>query len=58
MSVLSLDQRLRLQCGMLRRYQKRSKKRISTSKLETSSHQNVTAKKPIGNMYFVYVDMA
>ncbi len=42
---------------MLRRYQKRSKKRISTSNFETSSHENVTAKKPIGNMYFMYVDM-
>ncbi len=34
------------------------KKRISTPNFETSSHQNVTAKKPIGNMYFMYVDMA
>ncbi len=46
MSVLSLAQCLRLQCRMLRHYQKR----ISTSNFETSSHQNVTAKKPIGNI--------
>ncbi len=57
-SVLSLAQCLRLLCRMLRRYQKRSKKCISTSNFETSSHQNVTAKKPIRNMYFTYVDMA
>ncbi len=37
---------------------KTMKKRISTPNFETSSHQNVTAKKPIGNMYFMYVDMA
>ncbi len=54
-SVLSLAQRWRLRCRMLRRYQKRSKKCISTLNFETSSHENVTAKKPIGNMY---VDMA
>ncbi len=57
-SVLSLAQCLRLRCRMLRHYQKRSKKRISTSNFEISSHQNVTAKKPIGNMYFMYVDIA
>ncbi len=34
------------------------KKHISTSNFETSLHENVTAKKPIGNMYFMYVDMA
>ncbi len=34
------------------------KKRISTLNFETSSHRNVTAKKPIGNMYFMYVNMA
>ncbi len=56
--VLSLAQHLRLQCRMLRRYQKRSKKYIPTSNFETSSQENVTAKKPIGNMYFMYVDMA
>ncbi len=44
--------------GMLRRYQKRWKKRISTPNFETSSHQNVTAKKPIGMVYFMYIDMA
>ncbi len=37
---------------------KTMKKRISTPNFETSSHQYVTAKKPIGNMYFMYVDMA
>ncbi len=57
-SVLSLPQCLRLRCKMLRRYQKRSKKCISTSNFETSLHENVTAKKRIGNMYFMYVDMA
>ncbi len=57
-SVLSLAQCLRLRCRMLRRYQKRSKKLISTSNFETSSHRNVTAKKAIHNMYFMYVDMA
>ncbi len=35
-----------------------AKKCISTSNFETSLHQNVKAKKPIGNMYFMYVDMA
>ncbi len=45
-SVLSLAQCLRLRCRMLRRYQKHCKKCISTSNFETSSHQNVTAKKP------------
>ncbi len=44
--------------GMLRCYQKRWKKRISTPNFETSSRRNVTAKKPLGNMYFMYVDMA
>ncbi len=44
--------------GMLRCYQKRWKKRISIPNFETSSHQNVTANKPIGNVYFMYVDMA
>ncbi len=58
MSVLSLAQCLKLRCRMLWRYQKSSKKCISISNFETSSHQNVTAKKPIGNMYFMYVDMA
>ncbi len=58
MSVLSLAQCLRLQCRMVRCYQKRSKKPISTSNFETSSHRNVTAKKPIRNIYFMYVDMA
>ncbi len=43
---------------MLRHYQKRSKKCISTSNFETSSHRNVTAKKPIRNIYSMYVDMA
>ncbi len=56
-SVLSLAQCVRLWCRMLRRYQKHSKKYISTSNFESSSHQNVTAKKPISNMYFMYVDM-
>ncbi len=58
MSFLSLAQRLRLRCRMLQHYQKSSKKRISTSNFETSSHKNVTDKKSIGNMYFMYVDMA
>ncbi len=57
MRVLSLAQCLRLRCRMLR-YQKRSKKHISNSNFETSLLQNVTAKKPIGNMYLMYVDMA
>ncbi len=61
-SILSLAQCLRLRCRILRRYQKRSKKRskkrISTSNFETSSHENVTAKTNIGNMYFMYIDMA
>ncbi len=35
-----------------------AKKHISTSNFETSSLPNVTAKKPICNMYFMYVDMA
>ncbi len=34
------------------------KKRISTANFETSSIPDVTAKKPIGNMYFMYIDMA
>ncbi len=34
------------------------KKCISVPNFETSSHQNVTANKPIGNMYFMYVVMA
>ncbi len=44
--------------GMLRCFQKRWKKRISTPNYETSSCRYMTAKKPIGNMYFMYVDMA
>ncbi len=43
---------------MLRCYQKRWKKRISTPNFETSSHQNVTANKSIGNVYFMYIHMA
>ncbi len=53
MSVLSLAQCLRLQSRMLRRYQKRSKKLISTLNFETSLLSNVTAKKSIRNMYFM-----
>ncbi len=34
------------------------KKRISTKNFETSSLPDVMAKKHIGNMYFMYVDMA
>ncbi len=58
MSVLSLAQCLRLRCRMLQRYQKRSKKHISNSNFETSSLPDVMAKKPIRNMYFMYVDIA
>ncbi len=46
-SVRSLATCSRLWRRMLRRYQKRSKKHISTSNFETSSYQNVTAKKPL-----------
>ncbi len=58
MSVCSLATRLRLWCRDAAMLSKMSKKRISTPNFETSLHQNVTANKRIGNIYFMYVDMA
>ncbi len=57
-SVLSPVQRLRLRWKDAAMISKTIKKRISTPNFETSSLPEVTAKKPIGNMYFMYVDMA
>ncbi len=57
-NVLSLAQCLRLWWRDAAMLSKTMKKRISTPNFETSSHQNVTAKKPIGNMYFMCTDMA
>ncbi len=58
-SVLSLVQRLRLRWRYAAMLSKTMKKCISTPNFETSSYQNVTAKKPIGIMYFMYIiDMA
>ncbi len=58
MSVLSLAQCLRLRWRDAAMLSKKMKKHISTPNFEISPLPKVTAKKPIHNTYFMYVDMA